>query len=73
MASSSHSHPKGTSLLLPLPLAVPGIGGAVATMFFCVVATLGDDAAALELGGEKAPTEETQFHETARNAAKVAH
>jgi len=42
-------------------------------MFFCVVATLGDDAAALELGGEKAPTEETQFHETARNAAKVAH
>ena len=71
MASSSHSHPNGASLL-PLPLAVPGIGGAVATMFFCVVATLGDAAAALGLGGEKALTEEMPFPETARNTAKVA-
>lgn len=51
---------------------MPGIGGAVATMFFCVVATLGDAAAALGLGGEKAPTEEMPFPETARNTAKVA-
>ena len=72
MASSSHSHPNGASLL-PLPLAVPGIGGAVATMFFCVVvATLGGAAAALGLGGEKALTEEMPFPETARNTAKVA-
>jgi hypothetical protein len=71
LASSSHSHPNGASLLLlSLPLAVPGIGGAVATMFFRVVATPGD--AALELGGEKAPTEEMPFPETARNTAKVA-
>jgi len=36
-------------------------------MFFCVVA-----AAALELGGEKAPTEEIPLPETARSATKVA-